>query len=91
MKPIVNLLWQQGVLCIIYLDNLQLLNSSPREAWEVTQMVLNLFEYLGLMAKPSKVEVVHTKFLGMMIDTVQNSNSNSQDLGGSPTRSTLLE
>ena len=60
--------------CVIYLDDLLLLNSSPQEAWEVTQMVLNLPEYLGLMVKPSKVEAVPTQrieFLGMMIDTVR--------------------
>ena len=74
MKPIVNLLRQLGIRCVIYLDDLLLLNSSPQEAREVTQMVLNLLEYLGLMVKPSKVEAVPTQrieFLGMMIDTVR--------------------
>ena len=74
MKPIVNLLRQLGIRCVIYLDDLLLLNSSPQEAREVTQMVLNLLEYLGLMVKPSKVEAVPTQrieVLGMMIDTVR--------------------
>ena len=82
MKPIVNLLPQLVIRCVIYfddlsllnyLDDLSLLNSSPQEAREVTRMVLNPLECLGLMVKPSKVKAVptlHIEFLGMMVDTV---------------------
>ena len=36
MKPIVSLLWQLGFWCVIHLDDVLLLNSSPQEAREVT-------------------------------------------------------
>ena len=63
-----------GIRCVIYLDDILLLASSPEAARKNTQLTLDLLRYLGLLVKPSKVEAVpaqQIEFLGLQVDSVK--------------------
>ena len=63
-----------GIRCVIYLDDILLLASSPEAARKNTQLTLDLFRYIGLLVKPSKVEAVpaqQIEFLGLQVDSVK--------------------
>ena len=75
MKPVIEA-WirSMGIRCVIYLDDILLLASSPGEARKNTQLTLDLLRYLGLLVKPSKVEAVPTQqieFLGLQVDSIK--------------------
>ena len=58
MKPVIEWIRSMGIRCVIYLDDILLLASSPEAARKNTQLTLDLLRYLGLLVKPSKVEAV---------------------------------
>lgn len=76
LKPAVAYLRQRGVRCVVYLDDILLLNSSPSAILSDLHLALDLFSRLGFIINWSKSSLIPSQrleFLGLIVDTVEGT------------------
>ena len=74
MRVVVTSLHSQGIRCVIYFDNLLLLNKNPTTLKEHTLLALDLLEALGFLVNYPKSHLTpsqEVEYLGFLIDSSQ--------------------
>lgn len=72
MKPVVAKLRAQGIVCVVYLDDLLLISSSQLEAVRNTEFTVNFLSSLGFTINTHKSQLVPQRtceFLGFVYDS----------------------
>ena len=73
MKPVAGFLRKRGVRLILYLDDMLIIGSTPREVNDFTQMAVNLLKALGFIINLDKSVLTPTQvitFLGFTINSI---------------------
>ena len=73
MKPVAGFLRKRGVRLLLYLDDMLIIGSTPREVNDFTQMAVNLLKALGFIINLDKSVLTPTQvitFLGFTINAV---------------------
>ena len=74
MRTVVTFLRNRGIRCVIYLDDLLLMNKSPSTLKEHTTLTLDLLEALGFLVNYPKSHLTPSQemeYLGFLIDSTQ--------------------
>jgi len=74
MRVVVTFLCSQGIRCVIYLDDLLLLNKNPTTLNKLTSLALDLLEALGFLVNYPKSHLTpsqEVEYLGFLIDSSQ--------------------
>ena len=74
MRAVVTFLRNRGIRCVIYLDDLLLMNKSPSTLKEHTTLTLDLLEALGFLVNYPKSHLTPSQemeYLGFLIDSTQ--------------------
>ena len=73
MKPVAGFLRKRGVRLLLYLDDMLIIGSTPREVNDFTQMAVNLLKTLGFIINLDKSVLTPTQvitFLGFTINSI---------------------
>ena len=73
MKPVAGFLRKRGVRLLLYLDDMLIIGSTPREVNDFTQMAVNLLKTLGFIINLHKSVLTPTQvitFLGFTINSI---------------------
>ena len=73
MKPVAGFLRKRGVRLLLYLDDMLMIGSTPREVNDFTQMAVNLLKALGFIINLDKSVLTPTQvitFLGFTINSI---------------------
>ena len=73
MRPMVGKLRQMGIRLIIYLDDILIMHHSREEMVQITPLVCQVFEALGLMVNMGKSQLIpqqELEFLGFLVNSV---------------------
>ena len=76
MRVVVTFLRNRGIRCVIYLDDLLLMNRSPLALAEHTTLMLDLLEALGFLVNYLKSHLTpsqEVEYLGFVVDSTQRS------------------
>ena len=82
MKPVVSLLRRQGVRCIIFLDDLLVMQQTQSSLRRTTLDVLTLLQVLGFRINREKSGLTPTRliqYLGLVVDSTQMTISLPED------------
>ena len=78
MRPVVGILRERGVRCVIYIDDMLILNASREMLQRHTALIITLLECLGFQVNYLKSHLIPTKkldFLGFVVDSVKRKLS----------------
>lgn len=74
LRPVVSFLRERGVRCVIYLDDILIMNTSREGSQEHTALVVTLLECLGFQVNYQKSHLVPIQileFLGFVVDSIK--------------------
>ena len=78
LRPVVAVLRQQGIRCMIFINDLLLLHPSKEELKKITTEVVTIFVQLGFLINQEKSGLIpsqRTVFLGFTVDSVSLTRS----------------
>ena len=78
LRPVVRYLRERGVRCVIYLDDILIMNASKEDSQKHTALVLTLLECLGFLVNYQKSclrPVQKLEFLGFIVDSIKRELS----------------